>query len=71
MSWGRSLATGHHQDTINEHKVRLERSTWGNSKTPAWEIFIDGHSHGKELTLEDAKLEAVREIKIKDRRAGF
>jgi hypothetical protein len=70
MQWHRSKVTGHWCANEESHHVRLEKSTWGNSKDSAWEIFIDGISHGKELTIRDAKLEAERELNLKEFRAG-
>ena len=63
--WKQDKTTGHWVAEIEGYKLRLQKSKWGNSSTPAWEIYIDGQSHGKELTLADAKDEATRELRIK------
>ena len=71
MEWKKDGTTGHWHSERDGHKIRLQRSKWGNSTTPAWEIFIDGRSHGKELNLGCAKAEACRCLKSMMERAGF
>ena len=64
MNWNLNRKTGHWHAEIEGHKLRLQRSTWGNSTTRAWEIYIDGKSHGKEISISQAKGEAKRELDI-------
>jgi len=71
MNWKQDSQTRHWHAEHEGHRVRLQRSRWGNSTTPAWEIYIDGKSHGKELNLSSAKLEAKRELNIMMSRSGF
>ena len=71
MNWNLDRQTGHWHTELEGHKLRLQKSTWGNSPQLAWEIYIDGIPHGKELNLACAKAEAKRELIIKLERAAF
>lgn len=71
MIWHQDKQTSHWHAEFEDYKIRIQRSKWGNSKQLAWEIYIDGQSHGKELNLACAKKEAERELRIKMERAAF
>lgn len=71
MNWKQDKSTGHWCAEEEGYKIRLQRSKWGNTKISAWEIFINGTSHGKELNLGCAKAEAKRELHILIKRVGF
>lgn len=64
MNWKRDRRTDHWHAEHEDHKIRLQRSLWGNSTISAWEIYIDGKPRGKELRLPQAKGEAERELNI-------
>ena len=71
MQWHKDNRTGIWLAERDEHKLRIQRGTWGNSTDPAWKIWINGNNHGTELTIRDAKLEAERELNILMSRENF
>jgi len=64
MNWTRNLETRHWEAKEGEHKLRIQQNYWGNSKTFAWEIWIDGKSYGKAMNVEAAKSCAEFELKL-------